>query len=66
MITINNVRDVFGWKILELVGLSTDEEPLNATGGFKGNHISNGSSLMLMDTSTVKKFDEENDTWVEL
>lgn len=66
MITINNVRDVFGWKILELVGLSTDVEPLNATGGFEGNHISNGSSLMLMDTSTVKKFDEEHDTWVEL
>lgn len=46
---------------LSLVGLSTDEKPIDAIQGLK---ITNASTFFEMDTQKVKFFDEENMVWL--
>lgn len=46
---------------LSLVGLSTDEKPVDT---IQGLAITNGSTFFEMDTKTVKFFDEENRVWI--
>lgn len=50
------------WRF-EFEGLDQDEKPI---GTYGDKEIANGSSIFAMDTSTVYKYDEENDQWLEL
>lgn len=46
---------------MSFTGKSTDEEPI---GTYKDKPIANGSSLFLMDTQSLKSYDEDTDTWI--
>lgn len=65
MITINNVNRFN--NTLEMSGLSSDILP---TDYFEFNGVNykirNSSTILLMDTSVVKIFDEEHKKWEEL
>lgn len=63
MITMDNTpRLKEGGKYeISLTGKSSDEEPI---GTYKGMPIANGSSLYLMDTQSLKSYDEDTDTWI--
>lgn len=45
---------------LDLVGLSTDEKPIEK---FKNTPVINGSTFLEMDTGDKYLYDEENSTW---
>ena len=69
MITANKV-DILPSKIspgkiqsracFHLVGLSTDEKPVETYGDYL---IGNGSEFLEMDTSTTYRYDEEGVAW---
>lgn len=63
MISINQIGKVFNERVLELIGLSTDEKPI---GEIDGEKIVNGSSFFEMDTGTLSMYDAENQRWIEL
>lgn len=65
MTSITGITYVSTKPIFNLCGLSTDQEPLNPE-GCEGNRLTNGSTLLVMDTGDVKKFDEENNKWLLL
>lgn len=64
MITLNKYKSVDGNRIVcELVGLSTDTKPIERIENFP---LTNGSTLLEMDTSNVFIYDQENNKWVLL
>ena len=62
MITKLTMGGRYNTSIMELVGLSTDDKPIE---DFKGNSVSNGSYFYEMDTKKLYQFDEENKVWLE-
>lgn len=55
MVTISKVITIIkGKSVIEGDCLSTDTKPTK---------YANGSTLIEMDTGTVYKYDDENDTW---
>lgn len=65
MITINEINRFN--NTLSMYGLSNDELP---TDHIVFNHvdykITNASSIIFMDTGTMKMFDEDHKIWLEL
>jgi len=62
MITLNKYADKANRLYLELYGLSTDEKPIEK---FENTFISNGSRFIVMDTSQIFFYSEENKNWYE-
>lgn len=63
MISINQIGNISNDRVLELIGLSTDEKPI---GKIDGEKIVNGSSFFEMDTCNVFMYDEENNRWLQM
>lgn len=63
MISIQKIGNVTNERIVELVGLSTDEKPIDVIDGVK---IFNGSTFLEMDTSWVYIYDAENHRWLDV
>jgi len=62
MITLNKYADKANRLYLELYGLSTDEKPIEK---FENTFISNGSRFIVMDTSQIFFYSEENKNWYD-
>lgn len=61
MVTIQKIGKVQNEKVLELVGLSSDEKPTKIIDGVE---ITNGSTFLEMDTQVVFMYDEQYHRWL--
>lgn len=59
MVTLNKI-DGNNRNILRIVGLSTDEKPIDT---IENMHITNGSTFKCIDTGETFIFDSENKKW---
>ena len=59
MVTLNKI-DRDNRNILRIVGLSTDEKPIDT---IENMHITNGSTFKCIDTGEIFIFDSENKKW---
>lgn len=64
MVSITKIDYVGSKPIFYLYGKSTDVKPVNPQ-GCEGRKLTNGSELLL-DNSTVWKFNEDTNDWSEL
>ena len=58
-VTSYNGKAVTG--LLEIVGLSSDDKPIETVGDY---YIMNGSTFLEMDTGIVYFYDEEAQQWI--
>ena len=70
MITVDSVNGKSVKMLLELTCTDRDVLPTNATGGYEGYRISNGSIAQVISTTggglTVKISSSEDDQWYDL
>ena len=70
MITVDSVNGKSVKMLLELTCTDRDVLPTNATGGYEGYRISNGSIAQVISTTggglTVKIFSSEDDQWYDM
>ena len=70
MITVDSVNGRSVKMVLELTCTDKDVLPTNATGGYEGYMISNGSTAQVISTTggglSIKIFSVEDDQWYDL
>ena len=70
MITVDSVNGKSVKMLLELTCTDRDVLTTNATGGYDGYRISNGSIAQVISTTggglTIKIFSSEDDQWYDL